>query len=138
MSWGIRAFGCKVIILSTSITPYSITISTDPGVRSGPGFFSSLLNGSIIMSISTPTSCIIIIVVLISIPTLTSVSKSPLGILSVIQSHITSPTVNSDNCCSYHLIQGCSICLLIYFYNLAYNCFYCCNSLYYHLDFFVY
>ena len=78
-----------MIILLTSITPYVIMISTDPGVRLGPGFFSSLLYGSIIMSISTPTSCIIIIVIFISIPTLTSVSKSPLSILSVIWSHIT-------------------------------------------------
>ena len=78
-----------MIVFLTSITPYSIAISTDPGVRLGPRFFSSLLNGSIILSISTPTSCIIIIVVFISIPTLTSVPKSPLGILSVIRSHIT-------------------------------------------------
>ena len=63
-----------MIILSTSITPYSIMISTHPGVRSGPRLFSSLLNGSIIMSISTPTSCIIIIVIFFSIPILTSVS----------------------------------------------------------------
>ena len=34
-------------------------------------------------------SCIIIIVIFISIPTLTSVWKSPLDILSVIRSHIT-------------------------------------------------
>ena len=68
-------------------------ISTHPGVRSGPRFFSSLLNGSIIMSISTPTSHIIIIVIFISIPTLTSVSKCPLSILSVIQSRITSSIV---------------------------------------------
>ena len=58
--------------------------STDPGVRSGPRFLSSPLDGFIIMFISTPTSSIIIIVIFISIPTLTSVSKSPLGILSVI------------------------------------------------------
>ena len=83
----------QMIILSTSITPYLIVISTHPRVGSGPRLFPSLLNGSIIMSIYTPTSCIVIIVVFISIPTLTSVSKSPLGILSVILSHITSSIV---------------------------------------------
>ena len=138
VSWDIRAFRCKVIILSTSITPYSIMINTHSRVGYGPRFLSSWLNGSIIMSISTPTSHIITIVIFISIPTLTSVSKSPLSILSVIQSRITLPIVNSGNCYSYHLTYDYSICLMIYFYNLAYDCFYCCNSLYYYPDFFLY
>ena len=60
-------------------------ISTYPGVRLGPRFFSSS-----IISISTPTSSIII---LISIPTLTSISKSPLSVLSVVWAHITSSIV---------------------------------------------
>ena len=62
-----------------------VAVSTYPGVGSRPGFFSSP-----IISISTPTSSIII---LISIPPLTSVSKSPLGVLSVVWSHITSSIV---------------------------------------------
>ena len=57
-------------------------ISTYPGVGSRPGFLSSS-----IISISTSTSSVII---LTSIPTLTSISKSPLGVLSVVWSHITS------------------------------------------------
>ena len=55
-------------------------ISTYPRVRSGPRFFSSP-----IISISTPTSSIII---LIPIPTLTSISKSPVSVFSVIWPHI--------------------------------------------------
>ena len=82
-----------MIVFSTSITPYSITISVDPRVRLGPRFFSSPWDGSIIVSISTPTSSIVIIVIFISIPTLASVSKSPLGSFSVIWSHITSSIV---------------------------------------------
>ena len=62
-----------------------VMISTYPRVRLGPRFFSSP-----IISISTSTSSIII---LISIPTLTSISKSPLGVLSVVWSHITSSIV---------------------------------------------
>ena len=89
ISWGIRAFGREMIVFLTSITSHSIAIGTDPGVRLGPRFFSSPWDGSIIISISTPTSIIVIIVIFISIPTLTSVSKSPLGILSVIWSCIT-------------------------------------------------
>ena len=54
----------------------------------GPRFFSSPM-----ISISTPTSSMVVITILISIPTLTSVSKSPLGVLSVIWSHITSSIV---------------------------------------------
>ena len=60
-------------------------ISTYPGVRSRSGFLSS----SIIL-VSTSTSSVII---LISIPTLTSIPKSPLGVLSVVWSHITSSIV---------------------------------------------
>ena len=76
-----------MVILLTSIEPYVIMISAHSGV--GPRFFSPGLNGPIIMSISTPTSCIVIVVIFISIPTLISVSKNPLGIMSVIWSHIT-------------------------------------------------
>ena len=65
--------------------PYTVTISTYPGVGSRPGLFSSS-----IISISTSTSSVII---LISIPTLTSISKSPLGVLSLVGSHITSSIV---------------------------------------------
>ena len=85
-------FRCKVIIFLTSVTPHVIMISSYSGVRSEPRFFSSLLNRPIIMSIST-TSCIVSIVIFISIPTLTPVPISPLGILSVILSHITSSIV---------------------------------------------
>ena len=60
-------------------------ISTYPGVRLRPGFLSSS-----IISVSTSTSSVII---LISIPTLTSISKSPLGVLSVVWSRITSSIV---------------------------------------------
>ena len=74
-SWGIGAFRHKMIVLSTSI-PYTVTISTYPGIRLRPGFFSLS-----IISISTSTSSVII---LISIPTLTSISKSPLEVLSVV------------------------------------------------------
>ena len=74
-----------MVILSTLIAPHMVTISTYPGAESRPGFFSSPTT-----SISTPTSSIII---LISIPTLTSISKSPLGVLSVVWSHITSSIV---------------------------------------------
>ena len=59
-------------------------ISTYRRVRLGPRFFSSPM-----ISISTPTSGMVIIIILISIPTLTSVSKSPLGVLSVFWSCIT-------------------------------------------------
>ena len=62
-----------------------VTISTYPGVGSRLGFFSSR-----IISISTSTSSVII---LISIPTLTSISKSPLGVLPVVWSYITSSIV---------------------------------------------
>ena len=41
ISWGIRAFRCEVIILSTLIAPHVVTISTYPRVRLGPRFFSS-------------------------------------------------------------------------------------------------
>ena len=41
------------------------------------------------MKFRAPTSSMVIVVIFISIPTLTSVPKSPLGILSVIWSHIT-------------------------------------------------
>ena len=58
-----------------------VTSSTYPGVGSRPGFFSSP-----IISISTSTSSVIIF---ISIPTLTSISKSPLSVLSVVWSHVT-------------------------------------------------
>ena len=58
-----------------------IMISTYPGVRLRPGFLSPS-----IISVSTSTSSVII---LISIPTLTSISKSPLGVLSVVCSRIT-------------------------------------------------
>ena len=84
ISWSIRAFRCKVIILSTSIAPQVVMISTYSRVRSGPRLFSSP-----IISISTPASSMIIIIILISIPTLTSIFKSPLGVLSVVWSHIT-------------------------------------------------
>ena len=63
-------------------------ISTYPRVRLGPRFFSSPM-----ISISTPASSIVVIIILISIPTVTSISISPLGVLSVIWSHITSSTV---------------------------------------------
>ena len=127
-----------MIVFSTSITPYSIAIRVDPRVRLGPRFFSSPWDRSIIVSIFTPTSSIVSIVSFISIPTLTSVSKSPLGhfVCNLVSYYLI--YCNSDNYCSYHLTYDCSICLLIYFYNLAYNCFYCCNSLYYHLDVFLY
>ena len=74
-----------MIILETSIAPYAIMISTYPGVRSGSGFLSPS-----IVSVSASTSSVII---LISIPTLTSISKSPLGVLSIVWSHITSSIV---------------------------------------------
>ena len=74
-----------MIVLLTSITPYMVTISTYPGVRLRPGFLSSSF-----ISVSTSTSSVII---LISIATLTSIPKSPLGVLSVVWSHITSSIV---------------------------------------------
>ena len=85
ISCGIGAFSHKMIVLLTSIAPYMIMISTYPGVRSRPGFLSPS-----IISISTFTSSVII---LISIPTLTSISKSPFGVLCVVCSHITSSIV---------------------------------------------
>ena len=78
--WGSRAFGCKMIVFPTSVTPNSITIGTYPGVRSGARLLSSPWDRPTIVSVSTSTSSI----VFISISTLTSVPKSPLGILSVI------------------------------------------------------
>ena len=62
-----------------------IMISTYPGVRSRSGFLSSS-----IIPVSTSTS---IAIIPISIPTLTSIPKSPLGVLSVVWSHITSSIV---------------------------------------------
>ena len=68
-------------------------ISTDPRVRSGPRLFSSPWDRSTIVSISHPTSSMVIVIIFVSIPTLTSVPKRPLGILSVIWSCITSSIV---------------------------------------------
>ena len=78
-----------MIILSASIASYMITIGIHSRVGSRPRFFFSWLNGPVIMSISTSTSCIVTVVISISISTLTSVSESLLGILSVMWSHIT-------------------------------------------------
>ena len=61
-------------------------ISTFPGIGLRPGFLSPS-----IISVSTSTSSVIS---LISIPTLTSISKSPLGVLSAVWSHITPSIVN--------------------------------------------
>ena len=73
-----------MVILLTLIAPHMVMISTYPGVGSRPGLFSSP-----IISVSTSTSNMIITIVLISTSTLTSVPKSPLGVLSVVWSHIT-------------------------------------------------
>ena len=104
-----------MIIFPTSVTPDLIMISTYPGIRSGVTLLPSPWDTS------TSTSSMVII----SISTLTSVPKSPLGILCVIWSGITSSIINSNSCYFYHLTYSCSICLLIYFYNLACNCFFC-------------
>ena len=137
ISRGIWAFGCKMVIFSTSIIPYAVTISTHPGVRSGPRLFHSLLDGSIIMSISTPISGIVIIVTLISIPTLTYVSIGHF-VCNWVSYYCIYCNSDNDSYHSYHLTCGYSIYFLIYFYNLVCNCFYCYNSLYYHLGFFLY
>ena len=84
-----RAFGCKMIIFPTSVIPNSIMISTYPGVRLGARLLSSPWDRPTIVSVSTSTSSM----VFISISTLTSVPKSPLGILSVIWSCITSSII---------------------------------------------
>ena len=101
ISWGIRAFRCKMVVLLTSIAPHTVMISTYPGVGSRPGFFSSPT-----ISISTSTSSIII---LISIPTLTSISKSPMGVLSCSLVLYYLIYCNLGNYHSYHLTYGYSI-----------------------------
>ena len=98
IGWGIRAFRHKMTILSTLIAPHTVMISTYPGVGLGPRFFSSP-----IISISTPTSSIII---LISIPTLTSIAKSPLDVLSAVWVLYYLVYCNLGNYHSYHLTYG--------------------------------
>ena len=70
-------------------------IGTYPGVGPGSRFISSMrLSRPVIISISTSTSHIVIVVISSSIPTLTSIPKCPLSILSVIWSSITLPIVS--------------------------------------------
>ena len=83
---GIRAFRCEMIIFPTSVTPNLIMISTYPRFRSGVRLLSSPWDRPTIISVSTSSSSM----VFISVSTLTSVPKCPLGILSVICSCITS------------------------------------------------
>ena len=78
-----------MIIFLTSVTPNLITISTYPGIRSGARLLSSPWDRPTIISVSTST----LSMVFIYVSTLTSVPKSPLGILSVIWSHITSSII---------------------------------------------
>ena len=125
--------------IPTSIAPYMITVGTYPGVGPGSRFISSTrLSRPNFISMSTSTSPIVIVIISSSIPTLTSVPKCLLSILSVIWSSITLPIVSHGNCYSYHLTYDCSICLLIGFYNWVCNCFYNYDFPYFHFDFLLY